>query len=205
MKLTSESKIFFAITSITIGIVGFAVIFLSQPPKPLLRSELATPSAYMRGPKNAAVYLVEFSDFQCPACKLFAGTVDDLAQTYPDKLLIVYRHFPLDQHPQSRKAAYAAEAAGKQGKFWEMAKLLFEHQDVFTDEKFMSFAKELGLDLSEFAKTLSDGSMMKKVQDDRQYGERIGIQATPTFFLNGVRLEFQTVDDLRNAVNNSIQ
>jgi len=145
MKLTSESKFFIGIIAVTAFIVITAVILLSQPQKPIAKEELIPASALTRGNKDAKTWLVEFSDFQCPACKAFTIVVDELAAKYPDTLFIAYRHFPLPQHSLAQKAAIAAEAAAAQGKFWDMKKLLFADQNTLSDAKFTELGEQLKL------------------------------------------------------------
>ncbi|MEK7141123.1 MAG: thioredoxin domain-containing protein, partial [Patescibacteria group bacterium] len=122
MKLTGESKVLLGILATSIAFIGAAVFFFNKPaptPKPYPKEALIAGDSHATGNASASAYLVEFSDFQCPACKAFTPTVDALVKKYSDKLLFVYRHFPLDQHAFAIPAALAAEAAGKQGKFWE--------------------------------------------------------------------------------------
>ena len=204
MKLTSESKFFLGIITVTALIVTAAVILLSRPQKPIAKEELIPASAFTRGNKDAQVWLVEFSDFQCLACKVFASVVDELSQTYPDRLLIAYRHFPLPQHLFAQKAAIAAEAAGLQGKFWDMDKLLFASQDTLSEAKFTELAKELSLDMVAFASASSDPKVLEKINADVSYGNKLGLNATPTFYLNGVKLDVGTPEDLKKKVENAI-
>jgi protein-disulfide isomerase len=202
MKLTGETKFFVGIIGFTLLIVIAAVFFYSQPPKPLLRTDLVTPTAQTLGPKNASHYLVEFSDFQCPACKAFSITVDELAIKYTNKLLIVYRNYPLPQHPESRIAAAVAAAAGEQGKFWEMSKLLFAHQDILSDSEYATLAGQLKLDWNKMSEEVKNGKFTNLINYDVAYGDKIGIQATPTFYLDGVKLNLAVPADLTSAVDN---
>jgi len=204
MKLTSESKILLAIVGITILIIGLAAIVMTKPAPTLTKSDLVTPTAYTRGNKDAKTYLVEFSDFQCPACLATKPTVDDIIKTNQDKLLFVYRNFPLDQHPFSHQAAKAAEAAGKQGKYWEMYDLLFANQDKFSDALFPQLAERLGLDKTKFISDMNDPAINNKILDDIAAGTRSGVDATPTFFLNGKKLDISSFDDLKTAVTQAI-
>jgi len=204
MKLTSESKFFVGIIGLTVLIIVGAVILLSQPAKPIAKELLIPASAPVRGNKDAKTWLVEFSDFQCPACKAFTATVDELATKNPDTLYVAYRHFPLSQHPLAQKAAIAAEAAGAQGKFWDMDKLLFGSQDTLTDAKFTELAKSLNLDMTAFASASSNPKTLEKITSDVAYGNSLGINATPTFFLNGVKLELGNPEDLKLKVENAL-
>ena len=125
MKLTGESKFLLSVLLGTVTIIGAAVFFLSQPAKSLTREELIPTNIPTHGVATASAYLVEFSDFQCPACAAFAPTVEKLITENQDRLLFAYRHFPLPQHTAAIPAARAAVAAGNQGKFWEMHTPLF--------------------------------------------------------------------------------
>src|SRR3989344_9671208 len=120
----------------TFAIIGMAAWAFTRPEKPVSVSKetLVPADAHKKGNPDAAVYLVEFSDFQCPACAAFAPTVQEIIEKHKDKLLVSYRHFPLDQHPYAVEAAIAAEAAAQQGKFWGMADLLFTNQTRLSDE-----------------------------------------------------------------------
>jgi len=204
MKLTSESKFFIGIIAATIFIIAVAIILLSQPQKPIIKEELIPASAPTRGNKDAKTWLVEFSDFQCPACKLFAAAVDELALKNPDTLYVAYRHFPLPQHPLAQKAAITAEAAGAQGKFWDMDKLLFGNQDTLTDAKFTELAKSLNLDMTAFASASSDTKIVDKINTDVSYGNKLGLNATPTFYLNGVKMDVGKPEDLKGKIEEVI-
>lgn len=204
MKLTSETKLFIGIFAFTAIIIVIAMVIMTRPARPIAKENLILPTTYTKGPKDAPVWLVEFSDFQCPACKAFSGAVTDLAKKYPDKLLIAYRYFPLDGHPQSVPSAIAAEAAGKQGKFWEMEQLLFANQERFSDTLYTELATQLGLDVNTFKESLDDPKIKQAIANDATYGNSIGINATPTFFLNGVKLNLLTPADLVKEVEKAI-
>lgn len=204
MKLTSETKLFIGIFAFTAVIIAIAMIIMTRPAKPIVKEELILPTTYTKGPKDAPTWLVEFSDFQCPACKAFSGVVADLMKKYPDKLLVAYRYFPLDIHPQSVPAALAAESAGKQGKFWEMEALLFANQDSFSDALYPQLANQLGLDMTAFAASLQNPATKQIITNDTNYGNSIGVSATPTFFLNGVKLNLLAPADLTREVEKVI-
>lgn len=162
------------------------------------------------GDKNAKVTLVEYSDFQCPACKSYESIVKQLLEAYsPEDLRLVYRHFPLRSiHPNADLAAQAAEAAGEEGKFWEMKDLLFEKQSEWAKEKdprglFGAYAKAIGLDVAEFEEDLkSDDDSKERVEKDYQSGVALGVNATPTFILNGVIIKNpQTIDEFKALID----
>lgn len=204
MRLTVESKLFLGIFLITMVIIGIAVIFLSRPTSKYSREEMLLPTAITKGNDQANVYLVEFSDFQCPACKTFKPTVKKITEDYKDELIFGYRHFPLVQHSYAQKAAYASEAAGKQGKFWEMYEFLFENQEQLSDEKIRQGAEKIGLSMDQFEISMKSDEIRNKVAKDVSDGNRFGVNATPTFFLNGEKLELFSKDDLENAIKKAI-
>jgi len=213
MKLTNESKFFLGIIGGTVLIIALAVILLSRPAKPLEKSALITPTTNTRGNKDAKVWLVEFSDFQCPACKIFAKAVDELASQYPDKLLVAYRYFPLDQHPYSRLTARAALLSAKQNKFWEIGTTLFDNQEKIATASSVDNARETILELVRPILPTSDAFAMDLLENqgddvitaDVSYGNTIGISATPTFFLNGLKVEAGTPDALKTKVKESLK
>lgn len=208
MKFTGETKIFLGILAATVAIIGIAVFFVSKPataPTPLPRETLIAADAHAIGNASASAYLVEFSDFQCPACRAFAPTVDEIVGKNTDKLLFVYRHYPLTQHAFSKPAALAAEAAGEQGKFWEMGKLLFNNQDRFSDTLWGDLADELKLDRVKFNTALSSPDLKAKIDRDETAAIQLKLPGTPSFFLNGVRLEISSPLDLKTALEKAIQ
>lgn len=139
---------------------------------------------------GAPVVIVEYSDFQCPYCKEAIPTVKRVKAAYGDKVVIVYKHFPLASiHPFAVRAAEASECAGDQGKFWQYHDMLFENQGDFEDEGLISYAKDIGLDVEMFKGCLASGSKKTVIQQDMQEGLDAGLQGTPTFFINGRRLE----------------
>lgn len=202
--MTQETKLFVGILGVTVAIIAGATAVLSQPAKPLSRTDLVANDSPSRGNVNAKTWLVEFSDFQCPACREFSNTVDALAAKYPESLQVVYRYYPLPQHPYADDAARAAEAANRQGKFWEMGTLMFAGQDTLSDTTVASMAASLGLDMKRFDADRVSTSVAQKVNEDVAYGDRIGISATPTFYLDGRKLELNSVDDLKKAVDAAV-
>ena len=150
---------------------------------------------WVKGNPEASVVLVEYSDFQCPACQAYAGLIQSANEEFGDDLAIVYRHFPLKQiHLQAELAARAAEAAGKQGKFWEMHDMLFDRQEDWADDRgaqkmFEEYADDLGLDVEMFSKDINSKEVKALVKADYQSGLGLQINSTPTFFLQGEQIE----------------
>lgn len=199
MHLTGETKIFLGIIIASIILLAGGIFFFSRPTPSFSRDELLPKDTFIRGSASASAYLVEFSDFQCPACLAFKPAVDTIVKTYGDKLTFGYRHFPLPQHQFGQKAAEVAEAAGEQGKFWEMYEFLFANQNNFS-EQLLTTASVSGLDRKKFEESLTAAKFKDKIQRDMNDGNRFGVNATPTFFLNGRKLELATFEDLKKEV-----
>ncbi len=143
---------------------------------------------HVRGPENAPVTLVEYGDYECPYCGAAYPIVKRIQKTMGNDLRFVFRNFPLAEiHPHALHAAYAAEAAGLQDKFWEMHDMLFEHQDALEDDDLLRYAQMLALDTDQFARDFASDEVASKVEEDFSSGVRSGVNGTPTFFINGVR------------------
>lgn len=145
---------------------------------------------WMKGAEEPRVTIVDYSDFQCPACR-YAHTkiMNRIAEEHPEDVRIILRHFPLPSHKLSQKAAEASEAAGAQGKFWEMADKIFENQDSLLAESFEQFAQELDLDMDKFNADMEAEVHKAAVESDKDSGQRSGVDATPTFYINGEKYE----------------
>lgn len=149
----------------------------------------------VQGNASASVTLLEYSDFQCPACAAYAPLVTNLHKDFPDTLKIVYRYFPLETiHKNALISAQAAQAAHKQGKFWEMHDQLFEHQTDWAGSEnptdaFQTYAQAIGLNLDQFTTDMNDPSTKDAVKSDEAMGTDANIPGTPSFFLDGKKLE----------------
>lgn len=167
-----------------------AQITLPVPQKPVVyRHVVNGPDDLARGPANAPVTLVEFSDFQCPFCKRAEQTLRALEQQYPGKLRVVYRYFPLlPIHPDSVTAAEAAQCAAEQGKFWPYHDILFTKQNALGSPDLEKYAQELELNMQRFDACLNTDATVSRVAGDVAEGNRLGVNGTPTFFINGIRL-----------------
>jgi len=204
MKLTSETKLFIGIFAATAIIIAIAMVIMTKPAKPLDKEVLLQNAAHTLGPTDAPIWLVEFSDFQCPACAQFYPIVKQLTETYKDSLLFVYRNYPIPSHVMAIPAARAAEAAAKQGKYWEMHDALFTGQAYLSDTFIASEAARLGLIMDTFTQDIKSQTIQSRIDEDINVGTRIGISATPTFYLNGTKLQLTTINDLVVAVENAI-
>lgn len=188
--------------------------------KPVNYTEINTikPTDHIKWSPNKKHILVEYSDFQCPACKSFH---DYMAVTFeasnsadsivPKNITLVFRHFPLYQiHPNAFESAYAAESAGKQGKFFEMADLLFKEQEFWTKSKdketaFVQLAEKLKLDIPRFKKDMKSKAIEDKVKADLTSGENAQIGGTPTYFLDGKKLEITSYEQFRNQLTEAVK
>lgn len=156
---------------------------------------------HIKGNPDAAITLVEYSDFQCPACGAFQPVAKEIMETYADDIRFEYKHFPLVRaHPFAIPAALAAEAAGQQGKFYEFHDKLFENQQTWSSAAvsapfFIQYAEELDLDIPTFKRHMKSSLLDEKVRADFAAGQAIGVSATPSFFLNG---EFMDPDEFQS-------
>lgn len=147
--------------------------------------EIALEDSPSKGSPAAPVLLVEFADFQCPACKDARSVVDEALKKYDGQARLVFKHFPLSFHAQAEKAARGARAAQQQGKFWEMYGALFDNQERLSPAVVDELAKGLGLDMAKFQKDIESEAVADAVTRDRKQGERLDIQSTPTLYING--------------------
>ncbi len=201
------------ISILVVIIILIGLTFLGGSSAPDYTSGIATEpelsQEWVRGNPNAAVKLIEYSDFQCPACRSYYGLVKQLETEYGDRVAFVYRHYPLYQiHANADYAARVSEAAGVQGKFWEMHDQLFESQgdwDKLLDpgKTFAKYATELGLDADKLMSDSESTEVRQEVANDYQRGQRIGVAGTPTFIVGGAKIsnpgsleEFQAVLNL---------
>jgi protein-disulfide isomerase len=202
---------------IGLGVVVFVVVqFASSPSVEVAGQSDArlteiSEEEWIKGNPKATVTLVEYSDFQCPSCAMFYPILRKLDADFGDKVRIVYRHFPLNNHLHAKMAAQAAEAAGKQGKFWKMHDLIFDQQQEWSATvgsargRFIGYAKELALDMERFEADLDAKPTREAVDTDHRSGERLGVNSTPTFFLNGVMIKnLRNENELRNLIQKAI-
>lgn len=153
--------------------------FASQP------KTIETQGFATKGSANAPITIVEYADFECPHCKVASAVVDHVVKANPSKVRVVYKHFPLSFHPMAKRAAAAAEAAGNQGRFWEMHDAIFATQNMLDDDLIRGHAKAIGLDVARFEKDWNDAATAAKVEASRREGQSLGVEGTPAFFING--------------------
>lgn len=214
--MTKEVKIIIAVAIVFLAVfVGFLYLG-SRPPQPKPPQVIADTSllvkkdSYQTSPDKGKVTLVEFGDFQCPACADAYSIVKQVEKDYGDKLNLVFRNYPLPQHANALPAAEAAEAAGAQGKFWEMYAKLYENQDKWSSvgnpiDIFTQYAKDLGLDVDKFTGDVKGEKYKDRILSDQNDGNTIAINATPTFFLDGQKLEgIPSLDNLKSLIDQKL-
>jgi len=159
-------------------------VLLEEPISP--RFGVSGDRGYTRGPKDAPVTIVEFSDFQCPFCKTATNTIKQVLDKYPEKVRLVFRDYPLASlQPQAPKAHEAARCAGEQSKFWEYHDVLFERSPKMSPQDLKQYAQDLNLDVAAFNQCFDTGKYKAEVDKDFQEGVGLGLTGTPSFFING--------------------
>lgn len=198
--MTSEAKILIGIGVATLILIVGAIFFLGKSSQsqsgPIPKADnsiLLKDDSFKVATASAKVTIVEFSDFQCPACKSVQPTVDQILKDYRGKVNFYYRHFPLPQHKNAIPAALAAEAALEQGKFWEMANILFSKQEEWAESSnakdlFLDYTKELNLNEDQFKKDLENNKFTQKIERDNTDALTLKLNSTPTFFVNGEKV-----------------
>ncbi len=186
----------------------------NQPPRPQApppaqahKVELPEDAAMVtRGPKDAKVTIVEFSDFQCPFCSRVEPTLAQISKEYPNDVRIVWRNQPLPFHPNAMPAAEAACAAGEQGKFWEMHDKMYANQQQLSPESYSKWAQEIGLNMGKFKSSVDAHSCKPRIDADSKYGQSVGANGTPTFFINGRQIVgAQPFDQFKTIIDQEIK
>jgi len=179
-------------------------IYLKEPVAPVL--SIATDDRPTRGKPDAPVTIIEFTDYQCPSCGALHPIIEQLVGEYGERLRLVIRDFPLDRHENAFKAAEAAEAAREQGKYWEYINILFHNQNALGVDKLKEYATQIGLDRSKFDAGLDSGKFADSVKRDLNDGNRLGIDSTPTVFINGRKFTGEkTHDNLKAAIDSLLK
>lgn len=215
--MSTENKVLGIIGIVTAILVFGGVFFLSKnnTSAPSASNSGTTSTSMATLTANAAhsitfsdakVTITEFADYQCPACAMYNPEIEKIKQEYNGKVNFYFRHFPLPMHGFARTAAKAAEAAGEQGKFWEMNTLLFSRQDTWSKgaptESFINYAKELGLDEKAFTEMLNSSKYDGRIEQDIKDGEAAGVDSTPTVFINDKKMtQAPTATNLRKEID----
>ncbi len=191
--MNTKRIIFWSGFVVVLGLIVWGLTVAMNKPvkdnKPSSAGEI-TAVDHSRGPIDAPVTLIEYSDFQCPACQTYYYFVKRLLDEASTTMRFAYRHFPLSQHANAVPSALASEAAGVQGKFWEMYDPIFTNHTEWTElvnptDVFVGYATKIGLNVEQFKEDMSSSTLRDKIQADLDGGIRIGINATPTFFVDG--------------------
>ncbi|MDQ3001946.1 MAG: thioredoxin domain-containing protein [Fibrobacterota bacterium] len=157
-----------------------------RPPADTNPKAIPVGSSFSQGAEKPLLTIVEFSDLQCPYCAQSAPVLDSLARTYPNDVKVIFKHFPLSFHPQAKAAAAASIAAGKQGKFFEFRYKVAPYFKDLKDSLYLAIAKDIGLDVEKFKKEMAlTPEMSRIIDEDMALGRKIGVEGTPTIFVNG--------------------
>lgn len=155
--------------------------------QPIQRYDVPVDDDPAIGPDNAAITIIEFSDYECPYCQRWhAETFKQILRDFPDQVRIVYRDFPLGNHPNATPAAEAANCANEQGQFWAFHDMLFSGTVALGSEGYSQAAQSLGLDMTQFEQCVSERRFSAEVQADLEFAVNLGVNSTPTFFVNGM-------------------
>lgn len=165
------------------------------------------------GNSNAKVIVIEYADYQCPGCGTASPKMKELAEKYKDNMLLIFRNFPIaGSHPNARAASATAEAAGLQGKFWEMHQLLFVSQNEWSkanatdrDKVFQSYAERLGLDVNRLKTDIASESVKKKIDFDLALGRKQKVNATPSFYINGKLVEMDENGSIEKPLKEALK
>lgn len=194
MKLLKRALTYVAVGLAGVGLVWFVAYELGGSASESDSQINIQTDDWTKGNKDAQVTLVEYLDFECEACGAYYPVVKQLEAELGDRVRFVARYFPLAGHKNSMTAASAVEAAGRQGKFWEMHDMLFENQKTWGEKSiadpklFLTYAQKIGLDITKYQKDVTDPSVRDRIERDKRSGAGLGVQGTPSFFLNGEKL-----------------
>lgn len=216
--MKTETKVLIGIFAATIILLlgGVFLLSMNQPKTEPTLAEIAQEIDYSKGYKigsdSAKVKLVEFSDLQCPACRAVEPTVQTIIAENKDNpnFQFIYKHFPLPMHKHAKEAANAAEEAGSQGKFWEIKEQMFTTQTEWENmgdakDYFAAMAAELGIDGTKVKEAVEKKTYDDKIQADVNEGNRVGVDSTPTFFINGKKVNFADYSQLKEEVTKALQ
>lgn len=174
---------------VSVGVVyGFR--YTKQAQKDKSAGNAVSSLGKVRGPDSAPIRILDFSDFQCPACRLASLVAEELIQKYPGKIQLVFKHFPLRMHPWALVAHQSAECANMQGKFWQFYDKMYQNQQVWSIlsdplPTFASYAQEIGLNMTDFEKCMVNPQVAAQIAAEKKEGEALEVKSTPTFFING--------------------
>ncbi len=208
--MSKESKIILSVAAIIVAAVAILVAFVNanQADPSTVMQKVAREDSHKVG--EGRVQVVEFGDFQCPACAQAHPDVQKLKEEFKDDITFIFRNFPLPGHANAQPAAQAAEAAGEQGKFWEMHDRLFETQSGWSSladptSLFVQYAESLGLDKDAFVESVTSKANNARISQDQSDGYAVGVSGTPTFFINGKQQSKFDYESLKSAIEAELQ
>lgn len=202
-----------AFALVVVALLTLSAMTNDPEPAPVTagESQLVRADSHVLGPEaDTGVTFVEFLDFECEGCLAAYPAVEQLRKEYEGRVTFVARYFPMPGHFNGERAARAVEAAAQQGKFEEMYRRMYEtqtqwgEQQVPLDDLFFTFAEDLGLDMTQFKADFEDPATAQRVAKDIADGKALGVQGTPTFFVNGEQLQPQSYDDLTEALDDAL-
>lgn len=219
--MNSETKVVLGIIALTIVIFGGIILFASRGtttlPAIVAQNISKKDAQLVRSNSNeikatdAKVTVVEFGDYQCPACGTAYPVLKQINSDYKGKINFVFRNFPLPMHPYAQIAARAAEAAGDQGKYWEMHDKLYENQNAWSTaisqaNLFDTYAQDLGLNVDKFKADIKSSKTNDKIAQDMGDGNALGVDATPTIYVNGKILSGNpTYDNIKATIDKALK
>lgn len=207
---------FWSVVIIVLIVLVLGVVLLAKSPnnnKTIPVGDIMKIQAddHIKGPRDAEVVIIEYSDFQCPYCKIYSFHGPRLVDEFDGKVAVVFRHFPLESiHPNAKLAAQASEAADLQGKFWEMHDLIFERQEEWSESSdalglFKGYAQDLGLDIDKFTVDIYSSAVKDRVSRDTNSAFEMNLDSTPTFFVNGVKINTpNSYDKFRQLIESNL-
>ena len=212
--MSKETKIISSVGIVFFALLAFLIYNTSGGTKPVTDFNLLIgQGSYMTGTKGAKINVVEFGDYQCPACAYASPIIQELVKAYKDNQNVnfVFRNFPLPQHSNAMISAEAAEAARAQGKFLEMSEMLYGRQNEWSGnpkalEIFVGYAGELGLNVKTFTDSVNQEKFKDTITKDRSDGQALGINSTPTFFVNGEKLNgIPSFDEFKKKIDEKLK
>ncbi|MCK5413631.1 MAG: DsbA family protein [Candidatus Pacebacteria bacterium] len=166
----------------------------------------------VKGPENAPITMIEYGDYECPACRNSYSMVEEVMNEYQDQIKLIYRHYPLQFHKDAQGASIASECAGEQGKFWEMHEKLYTKEGGLKEKSLKTYAREVGVDKEKFNECFTGNGYLDKINKQKEQGEKDEINGTPTFFINGKRVVnsgnskyLPTIQNFRDMINAELE
>jgi len=208
-SMSGDSKFFLGVVLAAVLAIGGFVTFSGKSSTEVTLGSIDQTSGHKLGPDSAPVKIIEFGDFQCPACASAAENFEKAQSSNADSVQIIFRHFPLPSHRNGLNGSLAAEAAGRQNNFWPMLRLLYANQKQWESlddplNTYVNFAKELNLNIDQFRADYKDPAVKKTVESDRDYGLSLNVDSTPTFFVNKVKYTGgRTAEDWQKLINSA--